>query len=549
MKKISLILILAVALLLGACNLPNQPADLNMDKPVEPTLPETEGDGLTEPIDADDIILLPTNTPFPTEEALPTNTAIAVQPTKAQVEDPTQTPLPQPTATPEPQAPACDWDNGDPATAGCAGDPTWEEQFEDGDINIPTGENNLSKAEVVEDLFVFSGKSLNTPSWRTVNPGTGALGESYMETMFVNQTCHSNDDAAGIFFRGNDVYTPNQGYLFGITCGGQYYVEMWNGQAMPGGEMYSIIPPNTSDAIRKGSDKINRLGVMNDTNGRTVLYINGVPVDEFTSVVLADGHAGLMVEPASSSGFSISVDYIKIWDDIQMPAISHEAPRTASVPQAELRPFAFPNFVSNPYASGDPSIVLGTPTWKDELNSAGNWGAYLNEYAIWTGNAFGELVVTGIANQAAWVLADTEKIGEGAIELVMDNEDCYMWDSYGMFFRSPTEEGDRGYLFGTTCHAQYFVWRWDGKSGRMEKLVDYTRDIDHINYGAGKRNRFTIVAVDDEINFYINGYYMTSISDDYWTEGYFGVFVRPQYDGGLTVKLDEASYWINEPAE
>ncbi|MEE4195067.1 MAG: hypothetical protein V2J07_07705 [Anaerolineae bacterium] len=543
MKKVSLIVIVAVALLLGACNLPSQPADL-VTNPVEPTLPAAEGDDLAEPIDEEDIILLPTNTP----EVLPTNTAVAVQPTKEQVEDPpTQTPLPQPTATPKPTEEACSWDTDDPAA--CGGSPDWEEQFDDGAYNMTVGENTLSNAQVVDDLYVFSAKSMNTPAWRTVNTGSGALGLSYVETMFKNQTCHSNSDAAGMIFRATDVYNPDQGYLFGITCDGQYYVDMWNGEALPGGEMYSIVPLKASDAINKGSDKANRLGVMNDTDGRTVLYINGMPVDEFTSVIFADGYAGIMAEPASSSGFSISVDYIKVWYDVQMPGISHEKARTADVAQAELRPFAFPNFINSPFSSGDPSIVLGTPTWKDELNSAGNWGAYLNDYAIWTGNAFGELVVTGIANQAAWVLADTEKIGEGAIELVMDNEDCYMWDSYGMFFRSPTEEGDRGYLFGTTCHAQYFVWRWDGKSGRMEKLVDFTRDIDHINYGAGKRNRFTIVAVDDEINFYINGYYLTTISDDYWTEGYFGVFVRPQYDGGLTIKLDEASYWINEPAE
>ena len=545
MKKYSLILIVAIALLLGACNLPGAPAAL---PETQPTLPEGENSELTEPIDSDEIILLPTNTAEPTEEViLPTNTAEVVQPPKETVDDPTKTPLPQPTKTPKPTQQEVDVDTGDPAQFN--GSVDWEEQFDDGAYNIPVGDNTLSYAEVVDAEYVFSAKFMNQPAWRTVNTGTGKLGTSYAEATITNQTCHSNDDSAGLFFRASDIYDPDQGYLFEITCGGRYTVKMWNGEAQPGGEMYTIIPFNTSDAIRKGSDKLNRIGVLNDTDGRTILYVNGQPIDEFTSVIFADGYVGVLAEAATDNGFSIAVSNIKIWNDSKVPAISHEKSRTSNVPQAELRPFAFPNFIDYPFSSGDPTVVLGTPTWKDELNSSANWGAYLNEYAIWTGNAYGELVITGRQKEAAWVLANTQKIGDGAIDIVLDNDDCYMFDSYGLFFRSPTEDGDRGYLFGTTCHAQWFVWRWYGKSGRMEKLVDYTRDIDHINYGANRRNHFTIVSVGEEINFYINGYYLTTVTDSYWTEGYFGVFVRPQYDGGLTVRLDEASYWINEPGD
>jgi hypothetical protein len=90
------------------------------------------------------------------------------------------------------------------------------------------------------------------------------------------------------------------------------------------------------------------------------------------------------------------------------------------------------------------------------------------------------------------------------------------------------------------------VWRWDGKSGRMNQLVSYVQDVDHINYGADARNRLNVVAVGDQMNFYVNGHYMTTVVDDYWTEGHFGVFVRPQYTQGFTIRLDEASYWINE---
>jgi hypothetical protein len=48
---------------------------------------------------------------------------------------------------------------------------------------------------------------------------------------------------------------------------------------------------------------------------------------------------------------------------------------------------------------------------------------------------------------------------------------------------------------------------------------------------------------------YVNSEYLTSYYDSTHLEGYFGVFLRPQYTGGLTVYLDEASYWINKAAE
>jgi hypothetical protein len=43
--------------------------------------------------------------------------------------------------------------------------------------------------------------------------------------------------------------------------------------------------------------------------------------------------------------------------------------------------------------------------------------------------------------------------------------------------------------------------------------------------------------------------YLASYTDETFTEGSWGVFVRPQYTDQFTVYLDEASYWINKPAE
>ncbi len=83
----------------------------------------------------------------------------------------------------------------------------------------------------------------------------------------------------------------------------------------------------------------------------------------------------------------------------------------------------------------------------------------------------------------------------------------------------------------------------------MTVLIDKTKAVETINYGSGARNRLDLVMVDNALQLYVNSDYLTSYYDDTHLEGYFGVFIRPQYTGGLTVYLDEASYWINKAAE
>jgi hypothetical protein len=552
MKKIVLILSLAVVLLLGACNLGGAISPADQTQPPTPTLSDEE---LAVPIDIDDVIeIIPTEEPAEEEEEgpAPTNTPVVIQPTREIVE-PTATPLPEATPVPESdddeeeeQEEELSAESDDPAQVN--GAPGWSEKFADPSaVAFIQDEDVYSKGEVVDGKLVFSAKQANIPAWRMAGTGGDALGRSYAEARITNAICHSNDDSSGLFFRVPDIKNPNQGYLFGVTCGGQYYLKMWNGKAQPGGEMFTIIAPTDNEAIRRGEDKLNRLGVLSDGKGRSILYINGQAIDEFTSPVFADGYYGIFVTASSDAGFSVSIDAASVWYNAEVPTTSFEKERTSGSEEGSGSEgkFNFANLLSD--TTADPSIVLGPPTWRDYLNNTANWGSFMNDYAIWSGNPYDELVITGLKQQAAWILAKTPRIEDGAVELVIDNDNCYMWDSYGIFFRSPSmEEGDRGYLFGVTCNSYYFVWRWDGKSGRMDQLVAYTKDVDHINYGADARNRLNVVAVGDQMNFYVNGHYMTTVVDDYWTEGNFGVFVRPQYTQGFTIRLDEASYWINE---
>ncbi len=535
MIKKGIPVLILVALVLTSCNLGDLGGQLS--EVATATLPAIQGD--TEVLED---LATPTSVqvlaPTATEEEIPTE-----EPTVEPTEEPEPTSTPEPTPTEIP-------DTGDPAAIN--GDATWMEDFSGANISTFVQDEDWYSIGLVKDgTLEFTGKQSQIPGWRMAITGTSPLGVSYMEATIQNSVCNSGSDSSGLYFRVPNSHTPDQGYLFGITCGGHYYLWRWNGKTIPEGQMEALIPMTSSGLINLGTGAVNRMGVTTDNDGRMVMYINGVAVDEYTSSVFPTGYFGVFVRAASLNPFTVKVEQAAYWAN---PKVNEEQVGSGSGntdnedDKVVLDKYNFDYLISNP--TEDPGIVLGAPTWRDHLNSSANWGAFKNEYLISTGNQNGELELIGLKTEAAWVLAATPKIGDGAIELVLQNNTCQMWDSSGIFFRTPdAEEGDRGYLFGVTCNGYYYLWLWDGKSDKMTKLIDYTKDIDTLNFGSGARNRLDVVLVGNTIQLYANSTYLTSYYDDTHLEGYFGVFIRPQYAEGFTVYLDEASYWINESAE
>ncbi|MBN2048064.1 MAG: hypothetical protein JW750_09495 [Anaerolineaceae bacterium] len=537
MKK-SILLILISMLILTGCNLQIGPAQS------EPTLPPVIEEATVE---TQELIEEVINTPTPIEVLPPTSTPEPIEPTateelveeEAAVEDPTSTPEPEPTATlAATDVPA----TGDPAMDN--GKSTWSDALDTGSKVFIQDEDWYSIGKLANGKLVFSGKQNQIPAWRMAGTGGGPFDNTYLEAVFETTTCNVGSDSYGLIYRVPDIKNPNQGFMFGLTCDGQWYLKRWDGKVAPEGKMYTLISGNNSTEINTGSNAINRVGVM-VKKSRMVFYINGVSVGEYTSEIFPKGFFGVFVRPGMDRYFTVNIDKVAYWDNPKEPAGGLPSP-TEEVTKAET--YDFDHFLTD--FSADPGIDLGVPTWKDYLNGAGNWGSGMSSFNITTSNENGELVMIGLKKEASWVLASTPKLDEGVMELVIKNDNCQVWDSYGIFFRSPSiQEGDRGYLFGATCNGYYYLWMWDGKSAKMTKLIDYTRAIDVINYGAGAKNRFDVLTKDNTIQLYINGVYLNQYTDSTFTEGYFGVFLRPQYTEQLTIRLDEASYWVNDTAE
>jgi hypothetical protein len=142
--------------------------------------------------------------------------------------------------------------------------------------------------------------------------------------IFNGEKCVSRD-AAGMVFRGDSVL--DYGYMFGITCGGEYVIAI---TAIPGTEgivwsiegnqiLIGVRKYLDSDLIDTGPGAVNRVGVM-AKNGDFDLYINGKWVDEFNywgfpaAARWDQGNMALFLGTSDTKDAAVSFDDFNVWN-------------------------------------------------------------------------------------------------------------------------------------------------------------------------------------------------------------------------------------------
>jgi hypothetical protein len=297
MKKITIILLLGV-LALTACQSPSSSdtgvqtrvAAILTDIPTYTPLPPTVTTTIQLPT-------LAVNTPTqePTETATPEPTLGTVEPTATK----TVPGIPTETLLPSPTAPA-----GDPRAA--LGTPTWSDPM-DNSNNWPVGSDAFTSLSVANGEMTLVGLS-STNGWKLAS--APALKNFYLEADGRMVTCVGMD-AWGLMFRVPNYDKPDRGYLFGITCDGNYYLKAWDGTMEPG-TMTQIIYPHASKAIQKGSNQSNRVGVM--ASGENLkLYINGKMVHEIVDPTFSQGYFGLFVNSEKTPNLTVKVNEVDYW--------------------------------------------------------------------------------------------------------------------------------------------------------------------------------------------------------------------------------------------
>lgn len=244
---------------------PTQPAPEGSDTQPAPEVSDTSPPPATEAPTA----IPPTATLVPTQTLFPTSTATAV--------------------------------SGDPRTT--LGQSTWRDPM-DSAAGWNVGEDSYTKSSVEDGKLVLTGKS-TLDGWRLTWP---EVRDVYLEATIATKTCTGNDHY-GLMFRVPDRHSPNEGYLLGFTCDGRYWLRSWDGE-----QMETLIGLTASSAIRAGSDKTNRVGVMMDGDKFTV-YANGAELQQVTDGTWSDeGGFGVFIGARQTDGFTIEADEIAYWD-------------------------------------------------------------------------------------------------------------------------------------------------------------------------------------------------------------------------------------------
>ncbi len=315
MKKFLPLLLLAA--LLAGCVLPSSTSEPKM---IQPTLSDAEMQTqlammLTAmPTETAEPVTEPSNTPQP---VLATATLDTIPPTETQLPAPTLTQAPeQPTATTAvTQAPTATTGPvftsvpGDPRSR--LGSPSSTDAMNDSTSWIwPTGASDFSSIS-------FSGGFLNLTGlteklgWRLANPEGTELGNVYLEATFKTSGC-SGSDQYGLMVRVPVLKDADRGYLFGFTCDGKYSLRKWDGLEGANGKMTRLKEWTASDAIQKGSNQVNRMGLMM-VGSKLVMYANGQLLGEVTDGSWTSGYIGVYVGSGPTEKFLVQVDEMAYW--------------------------------------------------------------------------------------------------------------------------------------------------------------------------------------------------------------------------------------------
>jgi hypothetical protein len=235
-----------------------------------------------------DFQFAPEYTPPPsTPSSTPTVTATGTPP---------QTPTPTPTITVTPTATL---GADDPRSS--LGSPTWHEDFADGSDWSMYSDSHV-RFELGEHALVMTAFNPNfyngwLLSWREDR-------NFYLEATVEVGAC-AGRDAFGLMFR---APSASQGYLYGISCSGEYVLRSWDGASMN-----NLIVWTEDSAVPSGPDLTRRIGVW-ASGDEFSLYVNGQFLRQISNSNFADGLFGLFISSASTPDFTVRVTDFDYWD-------------------------------------------------------------------------------------------------------------------------------------------------------------------------------------------------------------------------------------------
>jgi hypothetical protein len=230
-------------------------------------------------------------------------------PTSQTTDTPEVAPLVTPTATASPSQipvstgiPTSTLSPNDPKAG--LGNPAWFDSLTDGD-NWPLYEDDHVRFEIENENLIMT--AFNPDNWNGWMLTWPVISDFYLEAEVMVGAC-SGLDAYGLVYRASRIEIGHQGYLFGISCDGQYSLRIWDGQALS-----NVIDWTMSSLLSSGADQTHRIGVWAEGDLMR-LFVNGNLLIEVVDTQLSRGMFGVFIGAAQTEDLTAFVKEIGYWN-------------------------------------------------------------------------------------------------------------------------------------------------------------------------------------------------------------------------------------------
>lgn len=180
------------------------------------------------------------------------------------------------------------------------GNPDWQDTFENAD-NWSLYEDDHVRFRINNDRLIMVALNADgRDSWMLSWPNPTRF---YLELTATTDSC-TGLDRYGILFRSD----AEVGYLFGLSCDGQYSLRSWDGDAFQ-----TLLNWTPSEQAIAGSGQTNRLGVRLDGDD-ILLYINGVHQATVQDSAFDEDSFGVFVGSRNTPNFRVELSEIAYWE-------------------------------------------------------------------------------------------------------------------------------------------------------------------------------------------------------------------------------------------
>lgn len=213
-------------------------------------------------------------------------------------------PIPTPTLSPTPTVEATlDLDTTDDDPVPDLGEADFDDPFS-GPDNWSPYTNEHAAFEIADGKLTMT--AANADFYESFLISWMEIDDAYLEITTTTGTC-SGPDRYGIVFRANEEGNW-PGYVFGVTCDGNYSLRTFNGNSFD-----AVLGWSPSTVINAGSNQTNRIGIWADGSDFK-LYFNGDLIGSISDPTYSEGLFGVFIGGAHTPNFTVEVDRMRVWN-------------------------------------------------------------------------------------------------------------------------------------------------------------------------------------------------------------------------------------------